>query len=275
MRVRTWLLSVLSLFAVIFVSPVGAQKSYTLAMLPRYFPEKIEAMMRPMGEYLSSKTGLSVTPIFFDDFQSYEEAVLKGKVDLGYQNPLVYVKVGTAHEVIAMAVKGEGGDKFRGIAIVRPDSPFGNLRDLVGKKVMIVGPTSAGGFLSQKISARDQGIDVDKDYELSVAARNQQENVIIAVSVGDVDGGFIRESALHVADRYIMPGSVKVLTETAWLPNWAFSVKRDMPVADREALLRALTALPESSAVLQAMELTQIKPAGDGEYDIMRSILVD
>lgn len=229
--------------------------------------------MYPLAEYLTQKTGLTITPLFVDNFQAYELAVLNGKIDLGYQNPLVYVKIDNMHEAIAMAVQGVGGEKFRGIIITRKDAPYQKFSDLVGKKIMIVGKTSAGGFLSQKNTAREQGLDINKDFEIEVAADNQQENVIIAVSVGDVDAGFIRESALHKADKYIMPGSVKVIEKTAWLPNWPFSLKRDMPIEDRNAILRALTDLPEGSKVLEAMGLTSFKQTSDSQYDVMRSIL--
>lgn len=44
-----------------------------------------------------------------------------------------------------------GGEKFRGIIITRKDSPINKIDDLKGKKIMIVSPSSAGGYLSQKL----------------------------------------------------------------------------------------------------------------------------
>lgn len=64
---------------------------------------------------------------------------------------------------------------------------------------MIVSQSSAGGFLSQKLGFKKMGLDVDRDCQLVEAAANQKENVIIAVSIGDAE--FIRESALHKADK--------------------------------------------------------------------------
>ncbi|MCF6207051.1 MAG: PhnD/SsuA/transferrin family substrate-binding protein, partial [Sulfurovum sp.] len=143
------------------------------------------------------------------------------------------------------------GEKFRGIIIVRPDSGIKSVADLKDKQIMIVGKTSAGGYLSQKLTLQKQGIPLPGE-NMSEAADNRQENVIIAVSIGDVDAGFIRESALHKADKYIMPRSIKVLAPTAWLPNWAFSVNRNMPQAQKKALLNSLLALQKESIVLKA-----------------------
>jgi len=253
-------------------SGVGQAGEYNLSMLPRYFPEKLTAMITPLSEYLSAKIDYSITPILTANFAEYEKKVLNGSIEIGYENPLVYVNVSSVHEVLATAINGRSGDKFRGIVIVRPDSGIDSLADLKGKQIMIVGKTSAGGYLSQKLTLQEQGIPLAKE-NMSEAADNRQENVIIAVSIGDVDAGFIRESALHKADKYIMPRSVQVLVSTAWLPNWAFSVNRDMPKGQKKELLNALLALQKESDVLKAMGLSGFKAASDSDYDIMRTLI--
>jgi phosphonate transport system substrate-binding protein len=247
-------------------------KDQKLSMLPRYFPEKLTAMITPLAAYLSSETGMSFEPILMDNFASYEAEVLKGKIAIGYQNPLVYVNVSTTHEVIATAVKGKGGEMFRGIIITRPGSEISKISDLKGKQVMIVSKTSAGGFLSQKLTLKENGLDVERDCVLSIAAANRQENVIISVSIGDVDAGFIRESALHKADQFIMPGSIKTITDTAWLPNWALSVSKSLNKKQKKSIQKALLKLESDSIVLKAMELESFVAASDSDYDILRKL---
>lgn len=248
-------------------------EEYNLSMLPRYFPEKLTAMITPLSAYLSRETGNSIKPILTDNFAQYEGEVLKGSIVIGYQNPLVYVNVSSRHEVLATAVKGKGGDRFRGIIISRPDSGITTIPDLKGKEIMIVSKTSAGGYLSQKLSLKESGIDVDNECKLSVAADNRQENVIISVSIGDVDAGFIRESALTKADQFIMPGSVKSVIDTAWLPNWAFSVNRAMPQQQKDDIRAAILKLNKESSALKAMELTSFKAASDSDYDVVRGLI--
>jgi phosphonate transport system substrate-binding protein len=252
-------------------APVYAD-NLKISILPRYFPEKLTAMITPLAAYLSDETGFSIEPVLTDNFASYESELLKGKIAIGYENPLVYVNVSTQHNVIATAVKGEGGDKFRGIIISRPDSGISKIASLKGKRVMIVSKASAGGFLSQKLTLLENGLDVDRDCELSVAADNRQENVIISVSIGDVDAGFIRESAFHKAAQFIMPDSVKDLAKTAWLPNWALSVNKDMPQSQKDAIQKALLKLTPDSPALQAMELKSFIAASDSDYEILRTL---
>lgn len=246
---------------------------YRLSMLPRYYPERILAMITPLAEYIGKETGASVTPVLTPNYTEYENRMKDGEIQIGYENPLVYTKISQQHEVLAIAVKGEGGERFRGIVITRPDSDILTIADLRHKKIMIVGRTSAGGFLSQKLFLEEGGIDVDADCDLKEAAGNKQENVIIAVSVGDVDAGFIRESALHVADAYIQPGSIKTMVSCAWLPNWAFSVNKNMPDALKFKIQKALLSLKKDSDVLSAMNITAFKSAKDEDYDVIRRLV--
>ncbi len=270
------LLLVLSVFLFCSVYPVSAgAESYTLSMLPRFFPKKIKSMIDPLAEYLSQKTGLSIKAVLTKDFAEYEKSIKNSSIDIGYENPLVYVKVSQVHEVSAMAIKGAGGNRFRGIIIARPDSGIETIKDLKHKTIMIVGKTSAAGFLSQKISLADNGLDPDTDCIIEVAPGNKQENVIIAVSIGDVDAGFIRESAFNVADKYIRPGSIAVVTTCAWLPNWAFSMNRTLPDRVKIKITNALLQLNTKNQVLKAMGLDGFQKTGDSSYDIMRSLLND
>lgn len=256
-----------------FCAGSGFAEDYKLSMLPRYFPEKLSAMITPLAAYLSQESGDTITPVLTANFDKYQAEVKSGNIELGYENPLVYVNLSEVHEVLATAIKGKGGDKFWGIIITRPDSDIKTIKDLAGKSIMIVSEDSAGGFLSQKMSLSENGLDAQQDCTLSEAADNHQENVIISVSVGDVDAGFIRASALHKADDFIMPGSITVMTETAKLPNWAFSVPRTMPQEKKETLRQALLNLNADSEVMQAMGLDGFKAATDSDYDVMRAII--
>lgn len=264
---------ILTLMIVFITSPLKAENEYKFSMLPRFFPEKITKMITPMAEYLSQLEGFDVKPVLTKNFADYENQIKSGDIEIGLENPVVYVKLSDVHEVVAIAVEGGGSDRFRGIIISRPDSDIRSIKDLRHKKIMIVGNSSAAGFLSQKMTLSENGLEVGLDYETEVASDNKQENVIIAVSIGDVDAGFIRESALHVADKYIRPGSIKSVADCAWLPNFAFSVNRSLPEQHKKAIKDAVLALKEDSQVLKSLELTGFRAADDSDYDALRTVL--
>jgi phosphonate transport system substrate-binding protein len=264
--------SIACCFILLFTSTGLAAEKMVFSMLPRYFPEKLSLMTTPLINHLSQELQIPVELLLTDNFASYENKVIKGDVDIGYENPLVYTNVAAKHEVLATAMQ-KGRNRFRGLVIVRTDAEISGLADLKGKTVMMVGKTSAGGYLSQKLSLQENGLDVMRDCTLVEAADNRQENVIIAVSIGDVDAGFIQEGAYNVADEFIRPNSIKKIAETAWLPNWALSVSKTMPQEQKERIRAAVVKLREDSAIMKAMELTGFTAATDADYDIIRNLL--
>jgi phosphonate transport system substrate-binding protein len=265
-----WL--IISVLLVVSATP-GFSGEYKVSMLPRYFPETLTAMLSPLADYLSKQTGEKIEYILTKNFADYEARVKSGEIAIAYQNPVVYINVSSVQEVLAMALKGKDGDQFRGIIITRPDSNINTLADLQGKQVMIVSKTSAGGYLSQLLSLNQNGIDVSS-ISFEEAADNRQENVIISVSVGEVDAGFIRESALHKADKYILPGSIKSVSNTAWLPNWAFSVNRSLPEGLRESVRKAILNIQSDGKIISALNLKGFTAATDSDYDTIRQLVI-
>jgi len=264
------------IYALIFVllsslpTNLWAAESYKLSMLPRYSSEEINRRISPLADYLTQKTGAKIEAVITSDFTQYEKQLKSGAIGMGYENPYIYTLVSNTHEALAMAVKGKDRDKFRGIIIARKGSGLTRLEDLRGKLISIVGYTSAGGYLSQKLSLMEAGIDVNRECTISEAVDNKQENVILAVYTGEADAGFIRESALHQADSYISAAQIEVVGECAWLPNWAFSVNRTMPDKTKKDIQAALLALQPNHPVLKALKIDSFKLAGDGDYDPVR-----
>lgn len=262
------LLISITIILLFFVSLQASAETYQLSMLPRYSSEEILKRISPLASHLSGSA--QVEPYLTSNFDQYLKGLQSGTIDIGYQNPYIYTLASGSHEVIAMAVKGKSGDKFRGIIIVRAGSQIGSLDELKGKRISYVGATSAGGFLSQKLTLMEAGIDVDKDVELIEAVENKQENVIFSVYSGDADAGFIRESALGRVKKFVPSSAIMVIKRTAWLPNWALSVKRSLPESYKKELKQKLSQLSKDHPVLEALKIESLRVANDSEYNPVR-----
>jgi len=66
-------------------------------------------------------------------------------------------------------------------------------------------------------------------------ANNKQENTPLAVYAGDLDAGFVRESALQSVQAYIPSSRLKVLEETAWIPNGRCMYRTRCPLSTLKA----------------------------------------
>ena len=259
-----------SLLIACFPGAVFAEEVYKLSMLPRYSSEEINRRISPLAEYLSQLTGAKIEPVVTSDFTQYEKQLKSGAIAMGYENPYIYTLVSGTHQALAMAVKGKDRDKFRGIIITRKDGGLSTLAQLRGRTIAIVGLTSAGGYLSQKLSLMQVGINVETDCTIIEAVDNKQENVILSVYTGEVDAGFIRESALHRADNYISPAQIRILSESAWLPNWAFSVDKRLPEEIKKDLQSALLLLKPNHPVMKALKIDSFRMAADSDYQPVR-----
>jgi len=261
---------ILVLFAICLSTETPAAETYQLSMLPRYSSEEINRRISPLARYLSKKAGVTIEPIIINNFAQYEKKLKNGVIEVGYENPYIYVLVSQTHEVLAMAIKDQGGDKFRGIIIVRAGSDIVSVNDLKNRRISIVGRTSAGGYLSQKLTLMQNGLDVENDCQVSEAVDNKQENVILSVYTGDADAGFIRESALNRIDKFVPASKIKVINRSAWLPNWALSVKRSLPEEKKKAIKKALIDLNANNPVIKALKIDGFRTATDEEYDTVR-----
>lgn len=170
-----------------------------------------------------------------------------------------------------MASTGDQGDRFRGIIITRSDSLLKSLEDLRGKKIAIVSRSSTGGFLSQNLTLKQNGLNVLTDCFIEEAPENKQENVILSVYTGDVDAGFIRESALPQVKEFVPEDAIHVLARTAWLPNWALSLSRKIPEKDKTKIAEAIWHLQPGDPALMALKVHGFRPARDNEYDPVRA----
>jgi phosphonate transport system substrate-binding protein len=261
---------VLTLVAVCIMTGFTCAAQLKLSMLPRYSADEINKRIIPLAQHLAQEIGQPVEPVITADFGQYEKKIKSGEIQIGYENPYIYTLVSTTHEVLAMAIKGADGDKFRGIIITRADSDIRSIEDLKNRRIMVVGRTSAGGYISQKITLTEAGIDLEKDCQISEAVGNKQENVVLAVYYGEVAAGFIRESALDQVSKFIPVDQIRIVNKSAWLPNWAFSVDKSLPVSVKKNIRDALLNLDEKSSVLKALQVKGFRISSDEEYDPIR-----
>ncbi len=230
-------------------------------------------MLLPLASWLSKETGNTIKALPVKNLDKYTAEVLHGNIVIGYESPAVYVGISNVHEAIASTVTLQHDTLTKGIVITRPKSGISGVEDLKGKKIMIVNRKSTGGFLSQKTTLHEKGIDIERDCQLIEATNQREENVIISVSIGDVDAGFISEYALHKADQYIAPGSIIAVAKTAPLPNWVISVARTMPQVQKDDLKKALLRLSPEDSANKALGISAFTSASDTNYDIIRNII--
>lgn len=241
-----------------------------VAILPLYSAITLFDRFDPLMRYLSQKTGYEFKLVIPKDFEDFADIVRKGTVDFSYSNPYIYTDLADKGFLTAFAntVHKDSGDIFRGIIITHRDSSIRTLKDLKGKRVMVVSFKSAGGFIAQKLFLNESGIDVFKELKLIDGKR--QEEVILNVYRKNVDAGFVRESALDVLKEEIDLGKIHILARTPYIANWPFAYTRKTDKKLITMVQKGLVELNDEN-VLAPAHITRFKAALDSDFNSLRT----
>jgi phosphonate transport system substrate-binding protein len=244
-------------------------------ILPRLSAVELTNMFSPLAEYLSKETGEKVSLVIPKDFDSFQELVKSGKVDMGFSNPLIYIqlKKGVNVEPLAVSAEAKAGTKFRGIIISRKDSGIEKIQDLKGKKLIFVEEDSAAGYIFQMLLLSKAGMDVNKDF-IRLPFAKKHDNVVMAVFNKAADAGGIREDDLDKMKDKVDISQIKIVGYSDYFPNWPVyatpKLNKDAAAKIHAALLKLKPKETESEKILGAAKLTGFVNITDKDYDQLR-----
>ena len=253
-----------------FAAPASADE-LRIGVLPRLSATELNAMFRPLADYLARETGQKITLVLAKDFESFEKQVRDGELDLAFSNPLVYVQLKKTTDLtpLALAAEKKGGTKFRGIVIVRKDSGLSDVVGLKGKRLIFVDEDSLGGYIAQALLLKKQGLEPGRDF-VRLPYAKKHDNVTMAVVNRAADAGGIREDDLEKMQGKVDLSQLKILAYSDYFPNWPLFVSHKVKPATREEIKAALIKLKAGDPVLEAAKLTAFAPVADKEYDGLR-----
>ncbi len=245
-----------------------ALATYRLAVHPLHNPRKLVADYQPLIDYLNRHIqGIQFELEASRDYQAYEAKVRAREAEFLLPNPWQTadaMKLG--YHVIAMA--GDASD-FKGVFVVRRDSPISVPTDLKGKVVSYPSPTALAATIMPQLYLQTHGVNVNMEIENRYVG--SQESSIMNVYLKQADAGatwtapwraFQKEHPQEAAQ-------MKVIWETPSFINNSVMVRDDVPAAVREgvrALLMGLDRTPEGRVILSDMETARFHAAADADY---------
>lgn len=247
-----------------------------LAVHPLHNPRQLLAAYQPLVELLNRAVpGARFELEASRDYAAFERKFRERGPELLLPNPWQTLQaLNEGYQVVAMA--GEAAD-FRGLFIVRRDSPLQRPTDLRGRAVAYPAPTAVAACLLPQWFLHEAGLDVVR--EVSHRYVGSQTSAILAVLRGEVAAAATWPPPWRAfqKDRPQEAAQLRVVWETAPLVNNSVMVRSDVPAPLRERVTAVLLALHDSAegrAVLQAMQTGRMVAADDQSYDPMRHFLV-
>jgi len=243
-----------------------------LAVHPLHNPRKLMAAYQPLVDLLNRQiTGVRFELEASRDYAAYEAKFHARGPELLLPNPWQALQaMASGYRVIAMA--GEATD-FKGLFIVRRDSPLRSPAELKGRAVAYPAPTAVAACLMPQWFLHQQGVDVVRHVDNRYVG--SQESAILGALRGEVAAAatwpppwraFQKEHPQEAAQ-------LRVAWETPPLVNNAVMVRGDLAPALRTQVARLLLALHETAegrAVLAGMQTRRIVAADDASYAPVR-----
>jgi len=249
------LFRVLLVFTVVLMAGSAAAEQLNLSMLPHFSAETINKQLTPLAKYLTQHIGDPVNIVLTRDFAQYEQKINADEIQIAFSSPYIYAFVSDDHEVLVSTEPGKNGEKFQGVIITRADSDITSLEGLKNRKIAIVSKNSAIGYLSQKLDLQQSGIDVEKECQLIEAVDNKQENVIMAVYLGEAAAGFVSESSLAQVEKFIPTEQIKIIYKSKTRNNWVLSIKRTLPDILKKSIRDSLLKLTDQDPVMKSLQI--------------------
>jgi len=256
--------------------PAQATPLLRLAVHPLHNPRKLLAAYQPLVDLLNRRLPeVHVELEASRDYAAFERKFRQRGPELLLPNPWQALQaLNEGYQVVAMA--GEAAD-FRGLFIVRRDSPLRTPADLRGRAVAYPAPTAVAACLLPQWFLHEAGLDVVR--EVGHRYVGSQTSAILAALRGEVAAAatwpppwraFQRDHPQEAAQ-------LRVVWETPPLVNNAVMVRSDVDPALRRRLTEVLLTLHEHAegrAALAQMQTSRIVAADDASYDPMRLFLV-
>jgi phosphonate transport system substrate-binding protein len=255
----------------------GAVTTYRFGVHLGHHPQKLDQAFSPLMNYLNRHIpGVRFELEGSSSFPHFEEKLRSRQLAFALPNPYqATLALDWGYRVIAQA--GDSED-FKGIFIVRKDSPIRVPADLNGKTVAYPAPSALAAAMMPQLWLATQGLDVRRDTESRYVG--SQESAILNAYLKEADAGATWPPPWRAFQKAHPneAAQLRVIWETPSLISNAVMARSDLPADLVERVRNTLLRLGEDAEgrhVLAAMETARIHPATDASYQVVRRFIAD
>lgn len=249
---------------------------YTFAVHPLHNPKLLFSGYQPLINHINRHVeGFQLKLVASRDYAAFERRLYAGDYEVALPNPLQTLRcLRAGYEVVGKMADDE---RFQGIIITRKDSNILFVEDLEDRPLSFPAPTALAATLMPKYFLKSRGLVVREDLIHYVGS---QESAIMNVYLGKTDaaGTWPLPWESLLLRRPEIAESLKVQWRTEPLINNALVMRKNMPPAHRDAILRVLFTLqdsPEGRKILQNIQLSRFEPSSDKDYQRVADFLQD
>jgi len=254
----------------------GEIEVLTMGLIPADDAEQMLRDYEPVGKYLADKLGIPVKIKVTSDYTAAIEAMRSKHIDLAWFGPFSYIiakNVAGAESIVNGVRRSDGKSDYRSIIVTNAKSGINSLEDLKGKKFAFVDPASTSGNLIPRKILIDNGIDPDKDFEMSYYAGTHNA-VEYSIANGKVDAGADSDNSY---DRMVAAGEIDpkvniIIYKSEAIPGSPIAVRGDLPAELKNRIQDALITMDQQTInkVNGWGDIAKYQKVSDSDYDIIR-----
>ena len=258
------------MFAAFSNTVMAKSNEIALGSVAMDIPAVMHKRLTPLTKYLSKTLNRPVTLKLSPNMGAAIKEAAQGSVDLAYLTPVAYLKAneqGDAKIVAKTVTKGKAS--FQLMIVVKEDSPYKSVRDLVGKSFAF-GDKRA---LLQRAAVVGSGIKMDEFSEYKFIGH--YDNIARAVMNGDFEAGILKDT---MAFKWEGKG-LRILHASPDLPPYNIAASKNVDDETLEAIKQAFLNLdgnnPEHLKIIKALDkkYNGFAPTSDAEYDVIRDLI--
>ena len=258
-------------------------KVFKLGRITYLDPREMIKQHKPLLDYLEKrlkKFGYSkVKLVLAKDYEGIKKKLERGDIDIAWFGTALYAQLlneGKEYPVIVRAV-WKGMPTYRGMIVVRYDSPIRTLKDLKGKRFAFVDEHSSSGFEYPLALLVENGINPRTDFS-QIGFLKQHDRVLKAVYLGKFDAGAVYKDARKRIAKEIPPNKFRIIAETQDIPTEPIVARKDLDKGIVDELKKAFLSLklddPEGRKILRSFgELTGFVEGSPKDYYYSAKVL--
>lgn len=234
--------------------------------IPAIMYERLKPLTKYLGEKLNRTVSLKLSPNMGDAIHQIAE----GNVDLAYLTPVAYLNAHRKGNVKLVAKTVTNGKAFFNLMIVvKADSPFQSVSDLVGKSFAF-GDKRA---LLQRATVFNAGLRLEDFSEFKYIGH--YDNIARAIVMGDFDAGILKDTMAYKWQRK----GLRIIHSSPDLPPYNIAAASHVDDQTLQQLRQAFLDLsqdnPDHFKIIKALDKKYdgFAATSDAEYDVVRELI--
>lgn len=250
--------------------------NFTIAVVPELGAIEQEKRYSGISKIIAEEMGVKTQLKHMESYGRIIREFEEGRIDAAFVGSLIYGQLHDRLGVIALARPESGKESFyRGIVIVRSDSPFRGFSDLRGKAFAYVPNTSAGELFSRVLLQKNGKVGEQAFFSRVVRVSTHADAVHL-VTEGKVDGAVVKDLVFYrmkeersKSGDNTLKEKIRILETSPSFPENALVLSPSLDPAQRNRLRDILLTCEKKEggkAALRALGATRFIPTSHEDY---------